>query len=402
MAKLQNLNAEEFAPLLADLGLEVSSFAVVDPAPPPPSEGKAPPPVPRANLIFGQIGTGLDIPRACQLYRQRADASLPANGWALFFLKDARPDAELARWRNHLWPWLHVVAVCRIAGGRGQKQTLQGRTEVNGALLKSGVVLIAQRREHVLSPQATVSKFDANAGGWNGTPGKPGYAHFRWMRRFVARFGEARSARRILDFGCGAGWVGVEAALLAPGSQLCAFDPSPQMVELAEGNARASGVAHFEGRTGFGEAPPFPAAGEARFDCVLSSGVVSFSPDRPRWFDGLCSTLAPGGVLVVGDIHRDSRGMRRRRATRVLLPARELNGMTALEAQAELEKRGMALEASAGYQLSDPAPQLAHWSDTRLRGALSPLVLAWNRLAAGPTKRPDRFDSWVLRMRAPS
>jgi hypothetical protein len=36
-----------------------------------------------------------------------------------------------------------------------------------------------------------------------------------------------------------------------------------------------------------------------------------------------------------------------------------------------------------------------------LGGALSPLVLAWNRMAAGPTTNPARFDSWVLRLRAP-
>ncbi len=401
MAKLQNLSPEDFTPLLADLGLEPSQFAVVDPAPPPPSEGKAPPPVPRANLIFGQIGTGLDIPRAAELYRQRGNASLPADGWALFFLKDARTDAELARWRNHLWPWLHVVALYRIAGGRAERETLQGRTPVAGEIAKSGVMIVAQRREQVLSPVATVQKFDANSGGWNGEPGKPGYAHFRWMRKYVALFARPGGSRRILDFGCGAGWVGIEAALAAGDAQLCAFDPSPEMVRIAQENARSSGVKRFEGRTGFGEAPPFPAAGEERFDCVIASGVVSFSPDRKRWFDGLVSTVAPGGVLVVGDLNRESKGMRRRRAERALLPARELNGLVASEAAAELTSRGFTIEESAGYQRSWPAPQLAHYSDAKLGGALSPLVLAWNRMSAGPTAKPEKFDSWVLRARAP-
>ena len=53
----------------------------------------------------------------------------------------------------------------------------------------------------MLSPDATVSKFDANAGGWNGEPGRPGYAHFRWMRKYVALFAKAREARRILEAG---------------------------------------------------------------------------------------------------------------------------------------------------------------------------------------------------------
>jgi hypothetical protein len=45
-------------------------------------------------------------------------------------------------------------------------------------------------------------------------------------------------------------------------------------------------------------------------------------------------------------------------------------------------------------------PQLMHWSDER-GGALSPLLLAMNRAAAGKLG-PNRFDSWVLRLRAPT
>ena len=52
------------------------------------------------------------------------------------------------------------------------------------------------------------------------------------------------------------------------------------------------------------------------FDLVISSGVVSFSPDIDRWVDGLVGAVAPKGTLVVGDIHRDSRGFRRRSAIR--------------------------------------------------------------------------------------
>src|SRR5205085_10478596 len=103
------------------------------------------------------------------------------------------------------------------------------------------------------------------------------------MRRFVARLSvgpDESRARRILDFGCGAGWVGIEAAIAARSAgaargadvELCAFDPSGAMVELATENARASGIEHFTGRIGFGEAPPFPALlpapGEPRFDLV--------------------------------------------------------------------------------------------------------------------------------------
>lgn len=397
MAKLQNIAPEEFAPVLADLGIAPESVNVVDPAPPPPSEGRAPPPVPRGNLLYGQIGAGLDVPLAARLFRERGERSLPSDGWALFFLKDRRSEAELARWRNHLWPWLHVVALYRCEGGGVFRETLQGRGALSGGVTKSGVLLVARRREHVLSPDATVQKFDSNAGGWNGAPGKPGYAHFRWMRRYVGRFAAPVSGARILDFGCGAGWVGIEAALAAGGSELCAFDPAPEMVRLAEQNARAAGLTRFTGRTGFGEAPPF----DERFGMVLSSGVVSFSPDHPAWFDGLARSVAPRGTLVIGDLNPMSRGMELRRAQRPMLPAREMNALTAEAVRAELERRGFHHELTAGYQLTRPVPQLAHWSDTRAGGVLSPLLLAYNKLRAGPVKDLRAFDSWVMRLRAP-
>jgi hypothetical protein len=172
------------------------------------------------------------------------------------------------------------------------------------------------------------------------------------------------------------------------------------MVKLAEENARRSGIARFTARTGFGEDPPFPAAGESPFDLVISSGVISFAPDASKWIDGLVRTVAKGGTLVIGDIHRESKGMRKRRARKPLLPAREMNAKTRAEVRAELERRGFAFEAEAGYQLTSPVPELMHWSETKLGGALNPLLLKLNRLRAGRANdHPDRFDSWVLRFR---
>lgn len=354
--------------------------------------GRAPDGFAEGNLVLAADEVLDAAPRALHQHE------LADDGWALLFVAGSPSEAELARVRNALWPWLHVASLYRCNAGAITRETLQGRRALAGTCRHEGVLLAAQRREHVLSPRATAAKFDANSGGWNGEPGKPGYAHFRWMRKYVALFGEPEHAKAILDFGCGAGWVGIEAALAAREARLCAFDPSREMVRIAGDNARASGLRNFQGQVGFGEEPPFAGP----FDLVISSGVVSFSPDRARWFDGLVRSAARGARIVIGDLNRESRGMRQRRATKPLLPARELNALIASEARAELERRGCEHEATGGYQLTRPMPQLAHLSDTKLAGALSPLLLAYNRLRAGSASDLSAFDSWVMRLRAPN
>jgi SAM-dependent methyltransferase len=390
MSRGAEFSVEPFGAVLSDLGVDPRAVVRLDPAPLPPGAA-APRPDP-GPLLVGPIGRGMDARETCRRARGRAEGSLPPEAPALWFLEGPRPVRELARWRNELWPWLHVVRIYRGAAGRLERETLQGREAVDAPAGFEGAVLAAHTRTHVLSPAFTVSKFDANAGGWNGEPGKPGYAHFRWMRRYVARFGEPARGARVLDFGCGAGWVGIEAAEACGAAELALFDPSPAMVGLAERNARGSGVARFEARVGFGESPPF----EQSFDFVVSSGVASFAPDLEAWLDGLARTVRPGGELVVGDLNPASKGMRRRREERPLLPSREMNAHDASLVRAGLERRGFRHLRTAGYQLTRPVPEAMHWSDSKLGGALSPLLLAWNRMRAGGADL-ERFDSWVMR-----
>ena len=339
-------------------------------------------------------------------------ANLDPGGILLLFAPDPDPDHShqtvrgLATWRNALWPELHVGRWYGFYAGQVVRHTLAGKESVGQSPL-AGTLLVAKRRAEVMSPEATVQKFDQNAAGWDGEPGSAGYPHHRWMRRYVGLFaGTPAPGARILDFGCGAGWCGVEAARRAPGSSLCSFDPSPEMVRITGENARRSGIEDFTGRTGFGEDPPFPQGTEEPFDLVISSGVISFSPDPERWLDGLCETVRPGGTLVVGDINGGSRGFQRRRATKPLLPVRELNARTRDEVRAGLERRGFVFERWAGYQLTRPIPQLMHLNETRLHGALTYPLLWANQVSAavdgalGSTLQ-DRFDSWVIRLRRP-
>jgi SAM-dependent methyltransferase len=394
------LHPRALTPVLEDMAIGVESVRALGPD----AVGRP------SHLLVGIAASTRAYANAAAAIVAAADPLVAADGVLFVFLLGPRSDDELADVRNRLWPAWHVGAMYLTSQVQVTRIRLEERRDLSRACGMEGTVLVARRRRAVFAPEATVAKFDRNARGWNGEPGRPGYGHFRWMRRFVADFARTSRPRRILDFGCGAGWVGIEAALHCERDggdpELCAFDPSPEMVRIAEENAHAQRLARFSGRTGFGEAPPFPAEGEARFDLVLSSGVISFASDADAWLDGLASTVSPGGTLVIGDIHRDSLGMRRRREHKPLLPLREMNALVREDVRARLERRGHVFESWCGYQLTDPMPQLLHFSQTRLRGALDGLLLARNvrasrRDEAGGSKEPDRFDSWVMRLRAP-
>ena len=334
---------------------------------------------------------------------------LAPGGLLLVALPGSPDDVALARLRDRLCPTFHVVAVYRTSGGRTRRHSMGGAADLDGSGQPDGVVVALRTRAWVMSPEATVEKFDQNAEGWNGEPGRPGYAHFRWMRRYVALYaaGPGGPGKRVLDFGCGAGWVGIEAAKRMQDPELCFFDPSPEMVRIATDNAKGQGITKATGRTGFGEAPPFPAEGEEPFDLVISSGVLSFSPDLDAWFDGLARACKPGGTLIVGDIDPGSRGFARRRRGRPLLPVRELNGRPPEEARARLEAMGFTHRRTSGYQLTFPVPELMHLSQTKLAGVLNPPLLWANQAMAALDRGTGHalggwFDSWVMHLDAPS
>lgn len=344
---------------------------------------------------------------------QTLDAELGETDAFILVLMGPAEPVRLAMWRNALWPLLHVNQIATVEGGSAAVRTLgeKARSSIPSSL--ELCALVARRRTHVMSAAETVTKFDQNASGWDGTPGSAGYPHFRWMRRFVGRFVMPRIARegagekvRILDFGCGAGWTGLEAAAASPGAHLSAFDPSPEMVRITAENAERLGIDDFEGRPGFGESPPFPAEGQDPFDLVISSGVVSFSPDVDSWLDGLVSTLAPGADLVIGDINPHSRGFERRRARKPLLPIREMNARAREEIRRGLEARGLVHLRSGAYQLTRPIPEAMHVNETRLGGALTQPLLLANRVAtfvdsSFGSPMQDQFDSWVMHLRRP-
>ncbi len=325
---------------------------------------------------------------------------LAKGGLALVYRECVPKTSDLAAFRNTLWPEYHVPAVYVFRkNGPSERLDLNGRHKLDKAPSScfQGSVFMAVPRETALSPNAVMEKFDRNASGWNGTPGSPTYSHFRWMRRIMAEAALPVAGKTVLDAGCGAGWVGTEAALL--GASVSAFDPSPEMVRYAGQNAKEHGV-EMDCRVGFGEEPPF----ESPFDAVISSGVVSFSPDHDRFMDGLDSMLKRGGTLVVGDLNRCSLGMRLRRSINPVLPLRELNSLSRASVIQMLARRGYRIEKSWYYQLTLPVPQLMHISETRMGGLGCTLLLLLNRFAraldhAAGSFAGRLFDSYIVRAR---
>lgn len=312
---------------------------------------------------------------------------------------DGLPAPErIAPLRDALWPGGHLTALYGIAAdGAVRRHALAGDRELPARISGNPrTVLWVRDREAALGRATTVAKFDANATGWNGVPGTPTYGHYRWMRKLLADVADVRPGQRTLDAGCGAGWVGIEAAL--HGAEASAFDPSPEMVRIASENAQQAGVA-LDARVGFVEDVPF----DEPFELVLNSGVISFAPDADDYLASLDAAVAPGGTLVIGDLNPLSRGFARRRK-RPLLPARELNGLRREEVERGLQRRGYTLEDHWYYQLSFPIPEAMTVSEARFGGLGCGLALGLNKLAtwfdhALGSRMPSQFDSWIIRAR---
>lgn len=319
-------------------------------------------------------------------------AGLASEGHVLVVGGRTEDAPELCSLRNALWPHLHVVRAYRMKRGEPVLRIeLGGSTRLPHVATSDGYAVLALERLVAMSPATTAQKFDKNAAGWNGVPGAPDYAHFRWMRKLLAVLGKPCRGESALDAGSGAGWVGIEAAKM--GAVVSSFDPSPEMVKFVLANAASEGV-KVEGRVGFCEKPPF----DGPFDLVLNSGVISFSPDADVFLDGLCGVVKPGGRLVIGDLNPRSRGMTRRRTQKPIVPVREMNASLREDVERGLERRGFRVEWRRFYQLTSPVPELIHRSKSRVvQGGL----LAANRVACavdGALGSPlaPLFDSWIL------
>lgn len=100
------------------------------------------------------------------------------------------------------------------------------------------------------------------------------------------------SSRRILDLGCGRGWL---AAVLSPFGKVTGVDFSPTGIEFAREHYGAYGIFHL--------ADPASATlgldPRVRFDVVVCTEVIEHAPDHSALLHQIAGFLEPRGVCLL-------------------------------------------------------------------------------------------------------
>lgn len=126
------------------------------------------------------------------------------------------------------------------------------------------------------------------------TPGR--FAYFRAV--LTRRFGAAPAGLRVLDIGCGGGFLAEQFAAL--GGQVTGVDPSPASVSTARAHAAGRGL-RIDYRVGAGEELPVP---DAAFDVACCCDVLEHVADVDRVISETARVLKPGGLYLFDTINR--------------------------------------------------------------------------------------------------
>jgi arsenite methyltransferase len=111
---------------------------------------------------------------------------------------------------------------------------------------------------------------------------------------------DLRPGETVLDLGSGGGIdVLLSARRVGPAGKAYGLDMTPEMLDLARANARATGAENVEFLQGQIEAVPLP---DASVDVIISNCVINLSTDRPAVFAECSRVLRSGGRLGISDI----------------------------------------------------------------------------------------------------
>ncbi len=115
----------------------------------------------------------------------------------------------------------------------------------------------------------------------------------RWGGALLDRL-ELRGDERVMDAGCGSGWVTEQLLERLPNGRVVALDGSAAMIVAARRR-----LARFGDRVEYVVADlgrPLPLSG--RVDAILSTATFHWVPDHDALFENLAAALRPGGQLV--------------------------------------------------------------------------------------------------------
>jgi ubiquinone/menaquinone biosynthesis C-methylase UbiE len=141
-----------------------------------------------------------------------------------------------------------------------------------------------------------IAAFDARASGYEA--GWRGRMHYQIADRTADLAVTLMPApRRLLDIGCGTGYLLRQLALRCPRAmELVGIDPAPAMIRTAQAAATDSRLRLLPGRA---EELPFPAG---TFDLVVSSTSFDHWSDQQAGLAQCARVLVPGGWLVLSDV----------------------------------------------------------------------------------------------------
>ncbi len=143
--------------------------------------------------------------------------------------------------------------------------------------------------------EATRRQWAERAVSWREIPGARGAIWQAATDLMIAALA-IRPDMRALDVACGPGEPALSiAAAIAPGGYVTATDLTPEMLAVAEENARERGVSNITFRQADAEALPFP---NGSFDTVTCRFGVMIFPDVQRALGEMRRVLAPEGRVV--------------------------------------------------------------------------------------------------------